>query len=463
MPDSLDNLELLISRPAYSRLEDYFGLWAMYEPHFAGMFDVACRTDFAEHIGAARSEKLDERKAAKALGIGFPEADTGLQVTAGGIAVISLVGTLMKTESSFSESTSTVATRQKIRAAKNSPDVLGVAFRFETPGGTVAGTQALADDIAALEKVKPTAGYAEDLCASAGYWCLSQCGLVATNPTGLVGSIGTFMAVRDTSGAAEQMKVKVHVIRAGALKGAGTPGTAITDEMLAAWQEMVNGLNDQFVSSAAAGRKMTVDQMRAVADGRVFVGQSAMEKGLVDKVQSWDETIQQLMERAGSSGRKSSPTKGTKMTQATYEELKSNLIGADAGFLVSQLDAKVDLATGIRNWMTEQNTRAQASSKDAAEARELLAKAPQNGGGIGSGRPKAKADDEKLDSEFEDPISEFEDAVADRMKLNGGDKDAAVLAVARRNPALHVAYKQATNPEFADQIGRHARQMGIKS
>lgn len=446
MPWEWNELEARMARPEYSRVGDYFGLWAMHEPQFAGLFDLVMRMDLAEHVKASQADPVAKSD------------DQGLAVSRDGIAVISLSGTLMKQASSFSSSTSTVDARRKVRDAKSRADVLGALFVIDSPGGTVAGNQALAEDIAALQAEKPTAAFIEDLGASAAYWLASQTGHIATNGTGLVGSIGTFMAVRDTSKAAEDMNIKVHVIRAGALKGAGTPGTEITDEMLAAWQQMVNQLNDQFVGAVAKGRKMTVEQVLAIADGRVFVGQEALKNGLVDAVWSVEDSVRLLTERIGS-GRKSgsSSSKGGRQMAATYQELKANLVGADPAFITSQLDAGAELPAAMSAWMQEQNKRIQSANQAAADAAEAAKLKPGAGPGIGAGteeNPEAGA-------ESGDVIADWNALMEDCLAKTGGDQDAALLRAAGKNPALHAKFKAATNPEFSGQILKHAKKLGV--
>lgn len=456
MPWEWDELEAKVSRPEYQRAGDYFGLWAMSEPQFAGLFDLVMRMDLAEHIKSAE-------KPAAVSGAAAKSDDQGLAVSRDGIAVISLAGTLMKQASSFSSSTSTVEARRKVRDAKSRADVLGALFVIDSPGGTVAGNQALADDIAALQAVKPTAAFIEDLGASAAYWLASQTGHIATNATGLVGSIGTFMAVRDTSKAAEDMNIKVHVIRAGALKGAGTPGTEITDEMLAAWQQMVNQLNDQFVGAVSNGRKMTVEQVLAIADGRVFVGQEALKNGLVDAVWSIEDSVRLLTERIGSgrkSGSSSSSEGGRQMAAASYQELKQSLKGADNDFIASQLDAEADLPTAISAWIDEQNKRLAAAKKTADDASAASKLRPGAGPGIGAG--SGGDADAEIDAESGDVIADWNAHFEACLDKADGDVDRALMAAVGKKPDLHAAFKAATNPDRANEILQHARKLGVK-
>jgi ClpP class serine protease len=88
-------------------------------------------------------------------------------------------------------------------------------------------------DVREANKKKPVTAYIEDLGASAAYWVASQAGKIYSNEPGFVGSIGTYLVVEDWSGAAEgAWASKVHVVKAGEFKGAGYPGTPVTDAQL---------------------------------------------------------------------------------------------------------------------------------------------------------------------------------------------------------------------------------------
>lgn len=434
-------MEMVATRPAYHRVEDYFGLWSMYGPAFNSLFALITDMDLRDHVeGRILAVEAGQGVSASA------QSDT-LYTIEDGIAVIRASGTLMKAQSSFSSASSTVALRQALRAAGRDPKVKAVLMVIDSPGGTVAGTHDLAAEFAALEQLKPTAAYAEDLCASAAYWVASQAGFVACNPTALVGSIGTFMTVQDSSGRAEDLKIKVHVIKAGEHKGAGTPGTAVTDSQLETWQKMVDDMNAQFLAGVAKGRHLTDAQVKSLADGRVHVGDQAKSLGLVDAVQSMEATIRQLQERAG---QRSAKEKGTKMTQettltapaaATADELKAAFPKADDSFLMKQMLAKATMPQAKDAWLAEVESRLVAKDKELADVKATSVK-PAGVEPLGSAKPKT---DPATESTAGGATGQWETAVAEQMKLNGGDKRKAISKVVSMNPGLQEAYLAEVN------------------
>jgi signal peptide peptidase SppA len=365
-PMPLEETVINMERPAYSRMGDYFGMWAMDESAFAGLQNLILSTDLSEHMNASKLARLQTRRSEDAAEV---QAGPPYQVAPGGIAVIELRGTLMKSEGSFGDSTSTVAARQAVRMSVRDPQVAGILLLIDSPGGTVAGTNDLANEVANASKVKPTAAYIEDMGASAAYWVASQADSVSTGPTGIVGSIGTLHAVRDTSVAAEKSGVKIHVIKAGAHKGAGVPGAEVTEAHLAEFQRRVNDLNSEFVSGALInGRGMTPEQAAVVADGRAHVGQVAKTMGLVDAIESLDQAVAALLERTGN-GQRSSSVKGQmEMTvenpaapkAATLAELKAALPKADAAFTLAQLERGATVADAKSAWSDVVEARLEA-------------------------------------------------------------------------------------------------------
>jgi len=220
----------------------------------------------------------------------------GVEVSKEGIAVIPVVGPMMKGFSKFMDNASTVRIRQQVRAAVRDEDVKGILLQIDSPGGQVAGTKELADDIASATSSKPVFAQIEDLGASAALWIAVQADKVFANLTAEVGSIGVFAVVEDTSEAADRAGVKVHVISTGDQKGAFVDGAPVTKEQLAELQGRVDDINVIFKTAVSEGRGLTMAQVDKVADGRTFIAEKAEELGLIDGVASTDETMAALTE-----------------------------------------------------------------------------------------------------------------------------------------------------------------------
>jgi signal peptide peptidase SppA len=254
----------------------------------------------------------------------------------GSVAVISVSGPMMKSPSSFSSNASTVQVRRQVRAAVADKEVTSILIRFDSPGGSVSGTQDLADEIAAANRKKECVAYIEDLCCSAAIWCASQCSQVYANATAIVGSIGTYMVVEDWSKFFQDKGIEVHVLSTGAHKGAGAFGAEIAPEQLAQFQQTVDDLNEHFLAAVSRGRSMTREKLSEIADGRVWVGEQAVGIGLVDAIATMDDVLSSMLRpRAKASATAESHNDFAEDTAlpvgATFEQTLDSVLAAVEG------------------------------------------------------------------------------------------------------------------------------------
>lgn len=213
-----------------------------------------------------------------------------LETGPNGIAILPMMGHMMKQGSSFG-GCSTVACRRLIRQAVRSDNVNGLMLYVDSPGGSVPGTAELAEEVARARKTIPVRAHVEDTGASAAYWVASQAESITCNKMGEVGSIGCVAAISDSSKMAEAQGVKVHVISTGPHKGAGVPGSPVTDEQLAVFQEQVHDVNAHFLDAVRAARGFNDEQLAAASDGRVFIAEKARDRGLIDGVSSFEDAV----------------------------------------------------------------------------------------------------------------------------------------------------------------------------
>lgn len=212
---------------------------------------------------------------------------------AGGVAVINVNGPTMKVRSKFG-GTSSVDVRRALRMAVADDSVSAIVLHMDTPGGTVAGTHALAADVAAANAVKPVYAHGEDTLASAGYWTASQARGVTASPTTWVGSLGVMQVLTDSSKAAEKNGFRVIPITTGKYKAAGMPGTEITDDQLAYFQSLADKTAEHFKAGVVAGRGMPRDRVDALFDGRVHDAADALAFGLIDEVLPFDALLARI-------------------------------------------------------------------------------------------------------------------------------------------------------------------------
>jgi protease-4 len=168
-----------------------------------------------------------------------------------------------------------------LEAAAEDAGVRSIVLHLDTPGGTVPGVPELASRIRHITTRVPVYGFVDDLCASAGYWIASACSGIFATPTASLGSIGVYMALVDESQAWAEQGWKLVLVKAGTFKAAGTPGSEITDEQVAQWQQGVDALYAMFAADVRRGRPAVADESM---QGQCFLGAAAQAVGLVDQI-----------------------------------------------------------------------------------------------------------------------------------------------------------------------------------
>ncbi len=282
--------------PAFARLVDFVGLWAIEPMRAQQLWDAARAVDMMAHA-AEEPPKLQSA-------LRIEQAQNGRSV-----AVVRIAGPMMKPQSSFG-GTSTVQARKDIRQAVADPNVSAIMLEIESPGGTVAGTSELASEVIRAKAAKPVWAQIDDLGASAAYWVASQADKVFANAdTAHVGSIGTYLPMYDMSGLAEREGVRTLVFATGPLKGAGVRGAKITDEQAEYFQQLVNDTQRAFDLAVQVGRGLTDQQLADVRTGAVWTAPQAKKRGLIDGIQPGEKTRDDLA-RVAAKGRMKSEGDG---------------------------------------------------------------------------------------------------------------------------------------------------------
>lgn len=193
--------------------------------------------------------------------------------------------------------TSVERLQARFRAARDDPHVSAIVLDIDSPGGSVQGVPELAAEIADARGSKPIVAHANTLAASAAYWIGSAADEFVMAPSGDVGSIGVFAAHEDVSAALEAEGVKVTLIHAGKHKVEGNPFEPLADEARAAIQHRVDQVYEEFVAAVAANRGVPSSTVRGgYGEGRALGARDALELGMVDGIETIDDTIQRVAE-----------------------------------------------------------------------------------------------------------------------------------------------------------------------
>lgn len=205
----------------------------------------------------------------------------------GGLAVIPISGILASRpsvpEMLFAGVEDTRSILAMVNEAAADQDIQGALLDLDTPGGMMMGGADIADAVARCRKKKPVVAHSGGMMASLGYWIGSQASEVVTSRHAVVGSIGTIASFVDTSKAMENMGVKVRVFTnsEGTFKGAGMPGTTLTESQA---QHIQARLDAGFATFKGAVKARRPDVPDSSMKGQTFYGHEAKSLGLVDRI-----------------------------------------------------------------------------------------------------------------------------------------------------------------------------------
>jgi protease IV len=171
---------------------------------------------------------------------------------------------------------------KQIRKFAEDEDLKAVVVRIDSPGGSVAPSQEIHDEVKRLASKKTVVCSLGNLAASGGFYVAVACPKIVAEPGTLTGSIGVISQFPKVKGLVERWNIKLETVKSGKLKDAGNPFADMTPEERAYWQSLIDRVYAQFLRAVAQGRHKDEKEIRPYADGRVITGEEAKELGLVD-------------------------------------------------------------------------------------------------------------------------------------------------------------------------------------
>lgn len=193
-------------------------------------------------------------------------------------------------------------TIRHLRLMKKDEHVKAVVFRVDSPGGVVGPSQeiyAAVQDLAKKKKVVVSMG---SVAASGGYYVSAPATLIYANPGTMTGSIGVLMKFSNMEGLMDKIGMKAFTIKTGKFKDTGSPSRTMTDEEKAMLQGVIDSTHGQFVKAVAQGRRLSEEQVRSIADGRIFSGEQALALKLVDRLGTLQDAVEEAARLGGIKG-----------------------------------------------------------------------------------------------------------------------------------------------------------------
>jgi protease-4 len=176
----------------------------------------------------------------------------------------------------------------KVRKDKN---VKAVVLRVNSPGGSVAASMKIRAALDLLQAEKPLVASYGDYAASGGYWISNGCQKIYADATTITGSIGVFSMIPELSKVAKKVGVGVETIGSNKHSDMMSLMRPFDADELAYMQASVEDIYELFVKLVSDSRELTVEQVDAIAQGRVWAATDALQIGLIDEIGTLQDAI----------------------------------------------------------------------------------------------------------------------------------------------------------------------------
>lgn len=245
-----------------------------------------------------RGEKIDLKAIEARIGQPLKKDAQGYE-NHGGVAVLPIDGPMVKKMNLFTQvsgGASMQLAERDLRMALADPSINAIVLNIDSPGGTVDGTQELAQAVTRARAQKPVLAWSDGMMTSAAYWVGSAAEAVwISGDTPMVGSIGVRTVHVDMSEYHAQMGIKVTDLYSGKYKNVGSSNAPLSKSDKQNIQDELDYLYSIFVQNVAAQRGVSESKVLAdMADGRIFRGKQAVSAGLVDGVATLDALVADL-------------------------------------------------------------------------------------------------------------------------------------------------------------------------
>jgi protease-4 len=195
-------------------------------------------------------------------------------------------------------------TIEDLRRHRDNPGIKAIVLRIDSPGGGVVPSQEIYAEVRKTRadgKVKLVTSMG-NVAASGGYYIAAATDKIVANPGTLTGSIGVIMELANIKSLMEKVGVESIVIKSGRHKDIASPFRTMSEEDRRILQGVLDDVHDQFIQAVAAGRGIEFEQVRELADGRIFTGRQAKKIRLVDELGDLQDAIKLAARMVGITG-----------------------------------------------------------------------------------------------------------------------------------------------------------------
>ncbi len=189
-------------------------------------------------------------------------------------------------------------TLKQITDFRKEASIKAIVLRIDSPGGAVGPSQEIYREIRRTARSKPVVASLGSVAASGGYYIASAASHIVANPGTITGSIGVIIHFPNLRELFGKIGYQMTTIKSGQFKDIGNPARDMTPAEKELLQATIDETYRQFVRDVAVARNLSEDQVRAVADGRIIMGEKALELKLVDQLGNFEDAVAKAGELA---------------------------------------------------------------------------------------------------------------------------------------------------------------------
>lgn len=193
---------------------------------------------------------------------------------------------------------------KKIRELGRNKHCKGILLRVNSPGGSIGASQEILDAVKDIkaEHELPIVVSMGDICASGGYYVSAAANKIVANSGTITGSIGVFVGNINFAELANKHGVKLQLVKSGEFKDILSSWREMTEAERNLLQELVDDCYQQFLNVVSEGRNIPLNELRKIADGRIFTGMAAKKHNLVDELGTYHDAVEILWDLTGLDG-----------------------------------------------------------------------------------------------------------------------------------------------------------------
>lgn len=219
------------------------------------------------------------------------------------IIVVPLEGIILNSPAPFTSMSSNITpqtVRNVFKYAQEDKDIKGVILEIESPGGSAVASDRIYTIISNFkeETQKPVVALLGDTAASGGYYIAANADIIVANGSTLTGSIGVIATTFNIQELMGKLGIREQVFKKGEFKDILSATREITDEERQIIESILDDAYEQFLDRVIIGRKLSSEQLSAIANARIFSGLQAKEVGLVDTLGNLEEAISETLKLA---------------------------------------------------------------------------------------------------------------------------------------------------------------------